>query len=151
MDVRSAVTGYRRPTLPGELAGARTALAAAGITADIRADAPECVPEEPEEVLAWGMREAVTNVVRHSGARRCTITLTRRQTLDGPLLELVVADDGRGAPGPQAGNGLTGIAERLAAVEGTLVTGPAGGGPAPGKGFALTLRVLVGSGLGSTE
>ncbi|MFE2021152.1 sensor histidine kinase [Streptomyces sp. NPDC059499] len=151
VDVRSAVTGYRRPTLPGELAGARTALAAAGITADIRADAPEGVPEEPEEVLAWGMREAVTNVVRHSGARRCTITLTRRQTLDGPLLELVVADDGRGAPGPKAGNGLTGIAERLAAVEGTLVTGPAGGGPAPGKGFALTLRVPVGSGLGSTE
>ncbi|MFD9501948.1 sensor histidine kinase [Streptomyces sp. NPDC060035] len=135
MDVRSAVTGYRNPTLPGELAGARTALAAAGITADIPADAPEDLPRKPEEVLAWGIREAVTNVVRHSGARHCTITLTRRQTLDGPLLELVVADDGRGAPDPKAGNGLTGTAERLAAVEGTLVPGPVGGGgPATGTG-----------------
>lgn len=44
VDVRSAVTGYRRPTLPGELAGARTALAAAGITADVPADPPPTSP-----------------------------------------------------------------------------------------------------------
>lgn len=149
VDVRSAVTGYRRPTLPGELAGARTALAAAGITADIPAEAPDDLPEKPEEVLAWALREAVTNVVRHSGARHCTVTLTPRQTLDGRVLELTVADDGRGASGTTPGNGLTGIAERLATVDGTLTTRPTN--PRTGKGFTLALGVPLESGLGSRE
>ncbi|MFE7465893.1 sensor histidine kinase [Streptomyces sp. NPDC057499] len=153
VDVRSAVTGYRRPTLPGELAGARTALAAAGITADVPAEAPDGIPQEPEEVLAWALREAVTNVVRHSGARRCTVALTPRQTLDGRVLELSVADDGVGPSGTKPGNGLTGIGERLAAVDGTLITTAGGPGPGSGqgKGYTLTLSVPLGSALGSTE
>ncbi|MER7806726.1 sensor histidine kinase [Streptomyces sp900116325] len=149
VDVRSAVTGYRRPTLPGELAGARTALAAAGITADVPTDAPDELPEKPEEVLAWALREAVTNVVRHSGARRCTVTLAPRQTLGGRILELTVADDGRGGSGTKPGNGLTGITERLATVDGTMTTRPTNS--ASGKGFTLTLSVPLGSGLGSGE
>ncbi|THA60805.1 sensor histidine kinase [Streptomyces sp. A0958] len=149
VDVRSAVTGYRRATLPGELAGARTALAAAGITAQIPTDVPEGLPEKPEEVLAWGLREAVTNVVRHSGAHRCTVTLAPRQTLDGRVLELTVADDGRGATGTQPGNGLTGIVERLATVEGTLTTRATH--PGSGKGFTMVLSVPFESGLVSAE
>lgn len=149
VDVRSAVTGYRRPTLPGELAGARTALAAAGITADIPAQAPEDLPEKAEEVLAWALREAVTNVVRHSGAGRCTVTLAPRQTLGGRVLELAVADDGRGAPGTTRGNGLTGMAERLATVDGTLTTRATD--PRSGRGFTAVLGVPLESGLGSRE
>lgn len=149
VDVRSAVTGYRRPTLPGELAGARTALAAAGVTADIPAEAPEDLPEKAEEVLAWALREAVTNVVRHSGAGRCAVTLAPRQTLDGRVLELTVADDGRGAAGTTRGNGLTGITERLATVDGTLTTRATDS--LSGKGFTAVLSVPLGSGLGSPE
>ncbi|MEU1438223.1 sensor histidine kinase [Streptomyces sp. NPDC005786] len=149
VDVRSAVTGYRRPTLPGELAGARTALAAAGITADIPAEAPEDLPEKAEEVLAWALREAVTNVVRHSGADRCTVTLAPRQTLDGRVLELTVADNGRGATGTTRGNGLTGMTERLASVDGTLITRATD--PRSGKGFTTVLSVPLESGLGSGE
>lgn len=149
VDVRSAVTGYRRPTLPGELAGARTALAAAGITADVPVEPVEELPEKPEEVLAWGLREAVTNVVRHSGARRCTITLAPRQTLDGRVLELTVADDGRGTSGTAPGNGLTGIEERLTTVDGTLATRATDS--RSGKGFTMVLSVPLGSGLGSAE
>ncbi|WP_428986073.1 sensor histidine kinase [Streptomyces pyxinae] len=154
-DVREAVTGYRRPTLPGELAGARTALAAAGVVADLPLDpdapATAGLSEEAESALAWSLREAVTNVVRHSGARHCRVRLVARQTLDGPQLELSVADDGtagtasagraadpaasRTAPLP--GNGLTGLTERLAAVNGTLTAAPAPGG----RGFTLTARV----------
>ncbi|WP_411150284.1 sensor histidine kinase [Streptomyces sp. A30] len=124
VDVREAVTGYRRPRLPAELAGARVALTAAGVTANLPAD-PDLagLPEESESALAWALREAVTNVVRHSGARRCTVDLVRRQTLDGPVLELSVEDDGTGGSGTVPGNGLTGLTERLAKAGGSLEAG----------------------------
>ncbi|GGZ85960.1 two-component sensor histidine kinase [Streptomyces spiroverticillatus] len=139
VDVREAVTGYRRATLSAELAGARTALAAAGIESDVPVETPgelADVPPEQEEALAWALREAVTNVVRHSGARHCTVRLCRSQTLDGAFLELTVTDDGRGAEGPQRrGNGLTGMGERLAEVGGTAAPDPTG------PGFTLRARV----------
>ncbi|WP_405772870.1 sensor histidine kinase [Streptomyces sp. NBC_01538] len=122
VDVREAVSGYRRPRLAGELAGAQVALTAAGITATLPADAaPTDVDEEAESALAWTLREAVTNVVRHSGARRCTVEVLSRQTLDGPVLELSVEDDGRGdGSSGTPGNGLTGLAERLEKAGGSL-------------------------------
>ncbi|MFD7019399.1 sensor histidine kinase [Streptomyces sp. NPDC059928] len=139
VDVRAAVTGYRRATLPAELAGARIALCAAGIEVDLPGEAPEGLPAAEEEVLAWVLREAATNVVRHSGARHCRVTLGERQTLDGRFLELRVQDDGEsraaGSPAPVAGNGLTGLAERLEKVSGTLET------VADRKGFTLTARI----------
>ncbi|MET9890829.1 sensor histidine kinase [Streptomyces sp. NPDC006465] len=125
VDVREAVTGYRRPRLAGELAGAQVALTAAGVIADLPAEPDvEGVPEESESALAWALREAITNVVRHSGARRCVVTLVRRQTLDGPVLELSVEDDGSGgSSGAAAGNGLTGLTERLDQAGGSLEAG----------------------------
>ncbi|MDQ0932434.1 sensor histidine kinase [Streptomyces turgidiscabies] len=122
VDVREAVSGYRRPRLAGELAGAQVALTAAGITATLPADAaPTDVDEEAESALAWTLREAVTNVVRHSGARRCTVEVLSRQTLDGPVLELSVEDDGGGdGSAGTPGNGLTGLAERLEKAGGSL-------------------------------
>lgn len=135
-DVREAVTGYRRPTLPGELAGARTALAAAGIDPEVPLE-PGVLPDDKrEEALAWALREAVTNVVRHSGARRCAVTLRPHQTLDGRVLELLVEDDGAGSSGGGPGNGLTGMAERLEAVGGALEVSPGARG-----GFRLVARV----------
>ncbi|MEU7577976.1 histidine kinase [Streptomyces sp. NPDC041068] len=146
VDVREAVSGYRRRTLAGELAGARTALTAAGIEADVPLEAPAELPgEEGEAALAWALREAVTNVVRHSGAYHCTVTFTARQTLAGRLLELSVEDDGAGGPGAAAGNGLTGLAERVEAVGGVLETGPGAR-----RGFRLAVRVpLAGAAVGS--
>lgn len=85
------------------------------------------------------VREAVTNVVRHSGARKCVITLGVFQSLDGRFLELRIADDGRGASAVTAGNGLTGLAERLSEVDGKLEPMAQ-----KGKGFTLTARVPVG-------
>ncbi|MFI1969208.1 two-component sensor histidine kinase [Streptomyces cinnamoneus] len=129
VDVREAVSGFRRPTLDAELAGARTALAAAGIAADVGQIAgghPDLAPD-PEGALAWALREAVTNVVRHSGATRCDVALEE----SGDELCLTVTDDGHGPSRPH-GNGLTGLTERLALADGRLETGPA-----PRGGFRL--------------
>ncbi|MFF3461485.1 sensor histidine kinase [Streptomyces sp. NPDC002619] len=136
VDVREAVSGYRRPRLAAELAGAQVALTAAGVVAHVPAE-PDLagLPEDAESVLAWALREAVTNVVRHSGARRCTVEVLRRQTLDGPVLELSVEDDGSGGSGKGPGNGLTGLTERLEKVGGTLEAGRVR------HGFRLVARV----------
>ncbi|MFI5794840.1 sensor histidine kinase [Streptomyces sp. NPDC051677] len=139
VDVREAVTGYRRPRLAPELAGAQVALTAAGITAAIPAEPDlDGVPEDTESALAWTLREAITNVVRHSGAARCTVDLVRRQTLDGPVVELSVEDDGSGGSGNGPGNGLTGLTERLEKAGGTLEAGRVK------HGFRLTARVPAG-------
>ena len=139
VDVREAVTGYRRPRLPGELAGAQVALTAAGVTADLPAE-PDLtdVPEDSESALAWALREAITNVVRHSAAQRCVVELVRRQTLDGPMLELSVEDNGSGGSGKGPGNGLSGLTERLDKVGGSLEA------TRVKHGFRLVARVPAG-------
>ena len=90
-EVRDAVSGYRQPTLDRELAGARMALSAAGIEAQLTSPA---VPLDPavEAVLAWTVREGATNVIRHSGARHCTFKISASLTDAG----VEVIDDGRG-------------------------------------------------------
>ncbi|MET7456410.1 histidine kinase [Streptomyces sp. NPDC005574] len=139
VDVREAVSGYRRPRLREELAGAQVALTAAGVTAALPAE-PDLtgVPEESESALAWSLREAVTNVVRHSGAGRCTVELLHRQTLDGRVCELSVEDDGSGGAGKGPGNGLTGLTERLEKAGGSLEAGRTR------HGFRLVARVPAG-------
>ena len=103
-DIRDAVSGYRRPTLAVEIITARTALGAAGIHLD---DDPALTlrsgtfDPEAEAALAWCLREATTNVIRHSGARNCVVRLAQR---DGEL-SLEVTDDGRGLAGLAAGSG----------------------------------------------
>jgi two-component system sensor histidine kinase DesK len=114
-DVRRAVDGYRDLTLPGELARARTALSAAEITADLP-NSTDDVPTDRRELFAWTVREGITNVIRHSGARRCTVLLGEH--------EVEIRDDGRGPDAPGAGHGLTGLRERAAALGGTVVTQP---------------------------
>ncbi len=116
-DVRAAVDGYRDVTLAGELASAQEVLRAAGI----EAHAPRAIEVDPAhaELFGWVVREGVTNVVRHSRAHTCTIEV-------GPDW-LEIADDGRGGPA-DAGNGLTGLRERVAAAGGTVRAGAADGG-----------------------
>jgi two-component system sensor histidine kinase DesK len=114
-DVRSVVAGYRSTDLRTELAAARSALAAANIELKV-SDELGAVPAVQDAVLAWALRESVTNVVRHSRSKSCVIRL-RRETVSAVL---EVADDGLGAIAHKNGSGLTGIAERTAAVGGSL-------------------------------
>jgi two-component system sensor histidine kinase DesK len=151
-DIREAISGYRRPTLAVEVITARAALVSAGIAVE---DDPGLIlasgtfDPDAEAALAWCLREAVTNVVRHSGAKHCRISLTSQPG----SVTLVVSDDGRGhvssggrdagpdaAPhaGPQAaaGTGLRGMSERLSAAGGSLELRPDAR-----PGFCLTATV----------
>ncbi len=113
-DVRRAVEGYREISLAGELARAREALAAAGIHATLP-NATDEVPSDLREAFAWVVREGVTNVIRHSGAEHCTITL------DGA--RLTIRDDGRGrGDAAGLGNGLRGVQERAGAAGAMLIS-----------------------------
>jgi two-component system sensor histidine kinase DesK len=119
-DVRRAVEGYRELTLPGELARARTALAAAEIEAELP-NSTDDVPTHLRELFAWTVREGVTNVIRHSGASRCTVRLSpdAAEVVDdgtGPSTSVVAGASSR------AGSGLVGLRERAAAVGGTVTT-----------------------------
>jgi two-component system sensor histidine kinase DesK len=113
-DVREAIRGYRSDGIFAELARARAALETAGVSVECDTDAVPLSPAQ-ESVLALALREAVTNVVRHAEARRCNVSLKRNEA----LCTLEVADDGRGAAGPE-GNGLRGMRERLEALGGSL-------------------------------
>jgi two-component system sensor histidine kinase DesK len=137
-DIREAVSGYRRPTLAVEIITARTSMEAAAIQLD---DDPALMTRsgtfdgEAEAALAWCLREAATNVVRHSGAQHCRIRLTERRH----ELSLEVTDDGRGvaADGTGTGSGLHNMSERLSAVGGRFSAGPG----RDGHGFRLVATV----------
>ena len=139
-EVRDAVAAYRQPSLAGELEGARAKLAAAGIACQVEwATGP--LPAATDAGLAWAVREGVTNVIRHSRARRCTIRISR----EGRLAGVEVLDDGRGtgdggsAPRPAAaGSGLPGLAERVATHGGSFAAGPL-----PAGGFRLQVSLPV--------
>lgn len=122
-DVRETVSGYRQATLQAEISSARTALRAAGIGLLVE-DRLGTLPPEQDGVLAWCLREAVTNVVRHSGAKKCEVRLGR----DDGHASLEVSDDGRGATSLDGGSGLEGMRERVALVGGTLNVGSENGG-----------------------
>jgi two-component system sensor histidine kinase DesK len=134
-DVRSTVAGYREVTLSVELAAARSALHAAGICAELPGALDE-VPGGRRELFGWVVREGVTNVVRHSKARRVRVAVSPTT--------VEVVDDGVGCPWRQpsdaeaavGGHGLDGLRERLAGVGGQLEAGPIEGG-----GFRLYAEV----------
>ncbi len=114
-EIRETVGGLRSARLTVELTAARIALTGAGITSHLPEQVDEVDPRH-RTVLAWVLREAVTNVVRHSDATTCRIDL-------GPNV-LRVADDGRGLDGRAPGNGLRGVRERVEAAGGHLQVGP---------------------------
>lgn len=92
-DVRATVGKLRDLDLGVELVQARAALRAAGITPHLPSSVPP-LDAATRSAFAWILREAVTNVVRHSGAAHCRVTLTGSS--------LRIADDGARAAGASA-------------------------------------------------
>jgi two-component system sensor histidine kinase DesK len=138
-EVREAVAGYRQPQLLSELDGARQILEAAGIACQIEHTTGALSPAT-DAALAWTIREGVTNVIRHSRARRCTI----RVTCETGSVHAEIIDDGGRRTEPNAtqhdrGNGLAGLAERVRAAGGQIEAGPQA--VVGASGFRLWVRI----------
>lgn len=132
-EVREAVSGYRRQTLAAELDCALETLKIAGMHAALTTDTPPMSPAV-EALLGYVVREGVTNVVRHSRASRCEITLRHADD----VVALDILDDGIGATDTarSSGSGLVGLHERITGAGGSLHASSASGG-----GFQLTATV----------
>ncbi len=118
-EVRAMVTGYRQRSLADELQGARDVLDAAGIALEVTRDS--AVPAAPvDSLLAWTVREGVTNVLRHSRAHRCEISL---ESGNGGFTVAII-DDGVGGVASAGGSGLHGLRERVGAAGGRVEAGP---------------------------
>ncbi|MBO0839927.1 MAG: sensor histidine kinase [Sciscionella sp.] len=141
-EVRATVSGYRKASLAAEIVGARAALRAARIDAELP-HAVDNVPAGLQEVFAYVLREGVTNIIRHSGATKCSVRLGENW--------LEVRDNGTASESTPAlsraaggGHGLSGLADRLAAVGGELVAEPL-----PEGGFLLRASIADGAEVGS--
>ena len=137
-EVRSTVTRLRVPDFSGEIEGAGRALQTAGIRAELpEAQSALAVAGVNAKLFSWVLREAVTNMVRHSGANAARVRLS--------ATGLDILDNGVGV-GDARGNGLTGMAQRVAASGGSVVIEPA---PAqwlaenPGGGVGTRIRVSM--------
>jgi two-component system sensor histidine kinase DesK len=122
-EVREAVAGYRQPNLASELEGARQLLEAAGIDAQIES-IKEALPPTFDAVLAWTVREGVTNVIRHSYARHCRIHLTHKNGIVGAEVLNDGGERGQEENTARRGLGLAGLRERVCTLGGCLEAGP---------------------------
>ncbi|GAA4691336.1 sensor histidine kinase [Phytohabitans rumicis] len=135
-ELRAVVGGYRTAELDVELAGARSLLDSAGIGCRVVGDGAG-LPAAVQSGFGWVVREGATNMLRHSEATTCTITL--RPGDDGTVTLTMVNDGvtGRTAGG---GTGIVGLTERIAALGGTVTAAP----EPPGR-FRLTARLPIGT------
>jgi len=126
-DIRQVTGEGGRLSLPGELAAATQILTSAGLA--VSADIP-CgpLPAAADDVLAPVLREAVTNILRHSKATTCTVEVTA----SGQALELRITNNGvpspaEGQPAGGGGCGLANLTARVRTAGGWLESRSAGG------------------------
>ncbi|GAA2900101.1 histidine kinase [Actinoplanes cyaneus] len=128
-DVRATAMGMRGISLPGEIAAAKAALAAANVEADLPGAADD-VPTRHRELFAWTIREAVTNIVRHSRARHAEVRLSPTS--------VEIVDDGPGATtATTPGQGLAGLRRRADELGAHLTCGQRGDRP----GFRVRVEI----------
>jgi signal transduction histidine kinase len=122
------------PGLPG-LAALAAQVQAAGVPVDLHVDAdPGSLPPDLGEAVYRIVQEALTNVIKHAGPCRATVTLTHTPE----WLDVLITDDGRGGTPAASGHGLAGMRERAALYDGQLTAGPG----EPG-GFSVHARFPV--------
>jgi two-component system sensor histidine kinase DesK len=111
---RSVLTTPQPRGFAQELAAARSVLDTVGVTLEADASAVRLDPAV-DRTLAFALREAITNVIRHARARTCRVHLA----IAGDRVRLTIADDGVGSHQP-GGSGLSGMRRRVAELGGTL-------------------------------
>lgn len=117
-EMREVVHGYRDVNLRDQLATVEQVLRSSGVRCTVTAPV-EDLPAEVATQLAPVLREASTNVLRHSRAAWCTIEITQ----DGNEVRMAVTNDGAAGRGPDRHSfGLRGLADRLAEAGGALRT-----------------------------
>ncbi|MBM6403571.1 sensor domain-containing protein [Phycicoccus sp. CSK15P-2] len=125
-ELREVVRGIHPPVLADRgLPGAVSALALdMAVPVDLALDVPDRLPAPVESAVYFTVAECLANVGKHAHASAATVRLRH----DGERLCGEVSDDGGGGADPDRGEGLHGIAARLAAFDGTMsVSSPAGG------------------------
>jgi two-component system sensor histidine kinase DesK len=113
-EIRNTLRGYSTYKLSEEIQRAESALRSAGVTLQSETAEIKMTPAQ-ESVVALIMREAVTNVVRHSQAKNCRLRIAAS---NGDCI-FEIQDDGRGGSLLE-GNGLRGMRERVEALGGTI-------------------------------
>lgn len=125
-DLRTLARGIHPPVLDNGLADALATLAARStVPVELIADIPERPSQAIETIAYFSAAELLTNVAKHSGARRATLEAVH---VPG-LLRVRVTDDGRGGAHPVPDGGLRGLAERVRAVDGRIEIDSPRGGP----------------------
>jgi signal transduction histidine kinase len=125
-ELRVLVRGLLPPVLADRgLVGAVQALALTSpVPVDVTAEVPGRLPAPVETAGYFAIAEAITNVIKHSGATRVTVQLAWRDE----MLTIEVSDDGHGGAVVGEGSGLRGVERRLGAFDGRLdVSSPPGG------------------------
>jgi two-component system, NarL family, sensor histidine kinase DesK len=144
--VRETIGGYRQASLATELAGARSALQAAGIEGRVE-PAPEGLPAATDAILGWAVREGVTNILRHGRARAAEIRVESdpsavaveiRNDRDPDRDAFLAETTPSGAGGRVGGTGLAGLRERVATVGGVVEAGGL-----PDGGFRLRVSIPI--------
>ncbi|MET8144999.1 histidine kinase [Sphaerisporangium sp. NPDC005288] len=125
-DVRTVANGYRTMSLTTEADSATSVLTAADIDVTTTITTPD-LPPHIETVLATVLREAVTNILRHSKAQHATIHATLHTNGHNDTIRLHIANDGvdptETTPTVNGGNGLGNLTTRLRTINGHLTAG----------------------------
>ncbi len=125
-ELRALTRGIHPVTPDGGLAEALPGLTATcPVPVDVRLDLRQRPEPVIEQAVYYCAAELLTNIAKHSGARSAELSV---RTADDRV-RLRVRDDGRGGAAPGDGSGLTGLTERLAAVDGVLRVDSPPGGP----------------------
>lgn len=132
--VRELVSDMRAVSVAEELLEVQVILDSADITSYFEGDAKLTgIPDLTQNILSLCLREAITNIVKHSRAKNCTVRIEQKMA----YVTLIISDDGIGLhEDHHDGNGLKGMVERLSLIGGSLEVSSV-------KGTTLTVTIPI--------